>query len=284
MNMLSKVDPWNAVAEGYAGAAGELFRAHSRKVLSHAQVTPEMDVADIACGPGTLTTQLADLGAKVTAVDFSRQMLAILKRHLHQNAICNVAVRKADGQDLPLPENAFDASFSLFGLMFYPDRAKGYAEMFRTLRPGGRVYVSSWSKMSDSPLFLVMAEALRRLDLARSAPAYDITSLENPEVLASEMIAAGFGDVKVNKLEHVSIFISAEELWESLVAGSAPITVFKSRMPSEVWSAKSEEALNFSRAHAGPFPARLGTVAWLGSGRKPNAASFQSQPDDYLPS
>ncbi len=269
MNILSKVDPWNAVAEGYANAAGDLFRAHSRAALSHAQISPGMHIADIACGPGTLAKLLAEQGAKVEAVDFSHEMLAILERHISDNSVSGISTHQADGQDLPFPEHAFDMSFSLFGLMFFPERARGYAEMLRTLRPGGRAYVSSWSKLSDSPLFLVMAEALQRIDPTRAAPAYDITSLENPDVLASEMTAAGFQDVKINRLEHVSVFRSAEALWNSLVAGSAPITLIKSRMPEEVWRTKSEEALRFISAHAGPFPARLGTVAWLGSGRKP---------------
>ncbi len=270
MKILSKVDPWNAVAEGYASAAGDLFRAHGRAALSHARISPGVHVADIACGPGTLTTLLAERGATVAAVDFSHEMLAILERHILETSVSGVSVHHADGQDLPFPKNAFDMSFSLFGLMFFPERAQGYAEMFRTLRPGGRAYVSSWSRLSDSPLFMLMAETLQRIDPACAVSDYDITSLENPDVLASEMLTAGFHDVTISRLEHVSVFRSAEALWDSFVTGSAPITVIKSRMPEEVWRAKSEEALRFIRTHSGPFPARLGTVAWLGSGRKPD--------------
>ncbi len=274
--MLTKVEPWNQVAQGYAAKAGDLFRAHAREALSHAQITQGMYVTDIACGPGTLTTLLSDQGAKVAAVDFSPEMLAILERNLRERYTHGVTVYEADGQDLPFSDDTFDASFSLFGLMFFPDRPKGYAEVFRTLRSGGWAYVSSWSKMSDSPLFMVMSEVLQRLDFTRSAPPYDVTSLENPDLLVSEMTAAGFDRVSIHKLEHVSTFASPEELWESLVAASAPIAVIKSRMSDETWRAKSEDALNFIRAHAGPFPARLGTSAWLGTGRKPGERSAQS--------
>jgi len=269
MNILSKVEPWNMIAEGYAIAAGDLFRAYSQATLLHAQVGPEMYVADIACGPGTLTTLLAERGAKVAAVDFSHEMLAILEQQILDNSVSGVSLHQADGQDLPFPDDKFDISFSLFGLMFFPDRTKGYAEMLRILCPGGWGYVSSWSKLSDSPLFSVMAETIYRIDPARAAPHYDITSLENPDVMESEMIAAGFQDVTISRLEHGSPFRSAEALWNSFVAASAPITFLKSQMPEEVWRAKTEEALRYIRKQAGPFPVQLGTVAWLGSGRKP---------------
>lgn len=108
---------------------------------------------------------------------------------------------------------------------------------------------------------MVMTETPIRIDPKRAAPVYDTRSLINPDVLASEMISAGFHDVTIERLEHVSVFSSAEVLWSSLVAGSVPITTVKLRMPEEIWHAKSEEAFHFLRSKAGPFPARLGTTA-----------------------
>lgn len=268
MKILNKVGPWNAVAEGYASAAGDLFSAYASATLQDADIRPGMRVADIACGPGLLATLLAERGATVDAIDFSPAMLAILEREICSRSLSSVSSHQADGQYLPFPENTFNASFSLFGLMFFADRAKGYAELLRTLQPGGRAYVSSWSKLVDSPLFSMMADAMRRLDPTLAAPAYDITSLENPDVLESELIAAGFTDVTIKKLEHMSVFPSAQALWNGLVAGSAPVAVIKSRMPDPVWHARSQDALHFIRTHVERFPVALSTTAWLGSGRK----------------
>lgn len=269
MNILNKSGPWDHVAEGYHKAALHLFRTYARAALEHVDIPPGLRVADIACGPGTLTTPLAERGADVAAIDFSARMLELLVREVTTAKLSGVSVHQADGQALPFEDGQFDAAFSLFGLMFFPDRAKGHAEMFRTLRPTGIACVSSWSKLADSPLFDVMAQALQSLDPARAAPEYDINSLENPDVLKSEMFAAGFRDVVIHRIERRFAFASDEDLWRDLTEGSAPVAMMRSRLPPEVWRERSAAARAVLRARVGPFPAKLGTTAWFGVGRKP---------------
>ncbi len=269
MNILSTSDPWDIVAEGYASNAIDLFRFYADAALDRAGVRAGMHVADIACGPGALAVQAAERGATVDAIDFSQGMLAALRRNLSDRALTGVTSHHGDGQDLPFGDAVFEASFSLFGLMFFPDRAKGYAEMLRTLRPGGVGCVASWSRLSDAPLFLAMAMALREIDPALSAPAYDIASLENPDVLREEMATAGFSDVAIHRVGHQTDVTSAAALWSDLSAGSAPVALLKSRMGAEAWRERSAGAIRSIEANFGPFPTRLGTVAWIGIGRKP---------------
>ena len=96
-------------------------------------------VADIAAGPGTLRLIAAAGGATVSAVDLSSQMVAQFRARIAAaNLDTAVDVRVGDGQQLPFETAAFDAAFSMFGLMFFPDRAAGLREMKRVLKPGGR--------------------------------------------------------------------------------------------------------------------------------------------------
>lgn len=269
MNTLSKADPWDLVADGYDTSARYVFLEYAAAALELVDIQQGHTVADIACGPGTLTTLLAKRAAQIAAIDFSERMLKILERDMSDENLGNVSTHHADGQALPFADDHFDAAFSLFGLMFFPNRAEGYAEMFRTLRPGGTACVSSWSKLSDSSLFDVMARSMGSLDPSQTPPNYDINSLENPDVLKSEMLSAGFQDVVIHRVERYFEFASAEELWRGLAEGSAPISLMKSRLPKDLWDAHSARALQFLRSTAGPFPTRLGTTAWLGLGRKP---------------
>jgi len=48
--------------------------------------------------------------------------------------VTGVTAQVADGQALPFADGEFEAAFSMFGLMFFPDRAKGFAELRRTSR------------------------------------------------------------------------------------------------------------------------------------------------------
>lgn len=269
MTALSQPAAWDTVAEGYDMAARGVFDAFALAALEAAPVLPGDEVADIACGPGTLATLAADRGARVTAVDFSDQMLSRLRLRHARERWPGFSIHLADGQALPFPDASFDAAFSLFGLMFFPNRAKGYAELRRTLRPGGRACISSWSSIADCSLFAAMADAMGAILPSAPQSTSDIASLENPEVLAAEMIEAGFDDVQITRAQHDFEFASPEQFWDGLVAGSAPVAMAKARMTPADWDARQSRAIDRLRQTVGPFPARLGATAWIGIGRRP---------------
>ncbi|WP_299627772.1 class I SAM-dependent methyltransferase [uncultured Tateyamaria sp.] len=268
---MSNADPWDRVADGYEASAKPVFSEFAAATLDLVDIRPDQNVADIACGPGTFTTLPVERGAGVSAIDFSARMLRILERNVALGNLDGVSIHQGDGQDLPFEDNQFDAAFSLFGLMFFPDREKGYSEMFRTLRDGGTACVSSWAQLSLCPLFDVMAQSITRLDPSRRPPKYDISSLENPNVLSAEMRTAGFENVVVHRVERSFEFASADRLWHGLTEGSAPIAVMRSRLPAAAWEKLCDDAVCFIDSYAGPFPTKLGATAWIGIGRKPVA-------------
>ena len=67
------------------------------------------------------------------ATDFSPGMVACVAAA----GLPNVETRVMDGQALDLPDASFDAAFSIFGVIMFPDWRKGLAEMRRVTRPGG---------------------------------------------------------------------------------------------------------------------------------------------------
>jgi ubiquinone/menaquinone biosynthesis C-methylase UbiE len=58
--------------------------------------------------------------------------------------------QEGDAQELPFPDNSFDAAVCGYGLMHVPDSEKVLSEMQRVVRPGGRIAVSVWD--SKDPL------------------------------------------------------------------------------------------------------------------------------------
>jgi ubiquinone/menaquinone biosynthesis C-methylase UbiE len=266
--MLSTVAPWDLVAEGYSETTMKFFQGYVDTALELVDLRRDHDIIDIACGPGTLTLAAAEKVASVKAVDFSENMLAMLRKGMADHGATNIEPHQGDGQDLPYDDETFDAAFSLFGLMFFPDRAKGYAEIFRTLKPGGHVCISSWAPVDRSPVMQTMFGAMKAIKPDLPSPKTNLESLENPDLLKSELSAAGFRNVEVHGGTKSVPIASAEEFWESMVKGSAPVTMMKNSMSEEAWREKSEIAIDHVEKSVGSFPASLSADAWFGVGDK----------------
>ena len=69
--MLRTVESWNMVAESYAKTTMCLFQGYVESALELAELSKESRVLDVACGPGTLALQAAELAHSIYAVDFS---------------------------------------------------------------------------------------------------------------------------------------------------------------------------------------------------------------------
>jgi len=268
MSMLSTVAPWDLVAEGYSETTMKLFQGYVDAALDLVALQGDDDIVDIACGPGTLALVAAKKVASVKAVDFSENMLSMLRKGMADGGLTNIEPCKGDGQELPYRDESFNAAFSLFGLMFFPDRAKGYAEIFRTLKPGGRVCISSWAPVDRSPMMQTMFGAMKAIKPDLPGPRTDMESLENPDRLESELSAAGLREVEVHRVTKSASIASAKEFWESMVKGSAPVTMMKNSMSEEVWREKCEIAIDSVEKAVGSFPALLSADAWFGVGVK----------------
>jgi len=223
---------------------------------------------DVACGPGTTTLLLAPQVKRIACVDFAEGMLAQLNRNLTEAGITNVECHHADGQHLPFDDGSFDLGVSMFGLMFFKDRRRGFRELHRVLRPGGQVLVSSWAPLALSPAMQVLFRALAAADPSRPEPQADITSLENPEVFERELRDAGFSEVKVEAVEHFLEVQSADEFWQELVRGAAPMALLRQKLGEPEWARQEAIALDYLRKELAEVPTRLGSMAYLAVGRR----------------
>jgi ubiquinone/menaquinone biosynthesis C-methylase UbiE len=239
----------------------------TRRALALAALSSMAEVLDVATGPGVLALEIAPRVKRVDAVDFSPAMLAQLEHKRRALGIENVFAQVADGQALPFADQSFDAAFSMFGLMFFPDRNRGFSELWRTLRPGGIAVVSSWAPVDQSPLMSLMFGALRVADPSRAAPQTNLLNLENPAVFVRELELAGFRDVRVEPCTHGVQVESAEHWWELMTRASAPLVLLKRKLGEQEWERQSRLAKAYVAAQV-PSPRVLTTTAYLGFGRR----------------
>jgi ArsR family transcriptional regulator len=97
------------------------------------------EVADLGCGTGFLANWLAERGARVLAVDHSEGMLA---RARAATDATRLEFRRGELDALPLGDGEVDAAFSNLVWHHLPDHGAAAREVFRVLRPGGRVVVA----------------------------------------------------------------------------------------------------------------------------------------------
>jgi ubiquinone/menaquinone biosynthesis C-methylase UbiE len=226
-NPLSASEPWNLVADGYAETTMLVFEQFADEAIAASKLKPNSTVLDVACGPGTLALRLASHAAQVHGIDFSEAMLAIFRNKIEQAGHRNIALHCGDAQTLPYADETFDSAFSLFGLMFFPDRQKGFAEIYRTLKPGGSIAVTSWAPVDQSPAMQTMFGALRAIKPDLPQPQRSVTTLENPERFKQEMEEAGFRNVEIRLVTKAFPTGSTREFWDNMVKGSAPIQMMK---------------------------------------------------------
>jgi ArsR family transcriptional regulator len=109
------------------------------RALGH--LLPPLDVADIGCGDGYLTLEMARWARNVYGIDRSDEVLERARALAGRRKITNVQWRKGDLSNLPLREDVVDVALMSQALHHAPDPEEALAEAVRILKPGGRLVV-----------------------------------------------------------------------------------------------------------------------------------------------
>lgn len=226
---LSRPDTWNDVATGYAEELTPLFTRYAEDALRLADLPPHARVLDVASGPGTLAFLAARSADQVVAVDFAERMLQELERRAAASGITNIEIVQADGQSLPFEDGSFDGVFSMFGLIFFPDRIAGFREACRVLKSGRRAVISSWAPLDHVPLLAACFGALA--DLLPEFPfAEGKAPLGDESEFREEMMRGGFRTVAIHTIEHRVEVPSVSAFWRSNARSSARLALMRKQL------------------------------------------------------
>lgn len=261
---------WSLVSERYDRQIFPFTTLYAADALATANVQSSHRVLDVAAGTGALSVLAARTGADVTATDFSQGMLRLLDMRLKKEKLPNIRVRPMDGQELSLLDKRFDSVFSIFGLIFFPDRAKGFKEMYRVLKRGGRVAVTAWCGPDKAPFLTVLRDAAVRAGIEMPAPATPpaVFSLADPKQFAAELSAAGFHDVEVKEIYHTWDVPSPEAYFDSVDGTSPVFAPMLDAIGPERLPAVKAALVDMLRERYGPGPVRIPAAAWLGTGTR----------------
>ena len=129
------------------------IRWRKKAVKQLTEIQPKL-MLDIATGTGDFAIEaLNKLNPdKIIGVDISEGMLSVGREKLKKKKLDDkIELLSGDSENLPFEDNKFDAIIVAFGVRNFENLEKGLAEMYRVLRPGGKVVVLEFSKPKRFP-------------------------------------------------------------------------------------------------------------------------------------
>ena len=128
-------------------------KAWRKKAIGFLENNPPKTILDVATGTGDFAIQALTLNPeKITGIDISEGMLEVGKKKIKDRALSDrIELMYGDSEKLPFKENNFDAVTVAFGVRNFENLEKGLGEIYRVLKPGGKLVVLEFSKPRKFP-------------------------------------------------------------------------------------------------------------------------------------
>jgi ubiquinone/menaquinone biosynthesis C-methylase UbiE len=162
------LDRWSSVApfwEKHRETIRQMFAPVTQALIEDALIGTGLTVLDVATGPGEPALDIAAVvgpEGKVVGIDPVSEMIAAARRSADQGGFQNTQFDVAFADDLPFPDDSFDAVVSRFGVMFVPSPVDAVREMLRVLKPGGKLALAVWTQPESNPFFYTMSRVIDR--------------------------------------------------------------------------------------------------------------------------
>jgi SAM-dependent methyltransferase len=220
-----------------------------------------MQVLDVGCGPGGLTSELVHrVGADaVAAIDPTPPFVEACRA---RNP--GVDVRPGSAENLPFEDGSFDATLSSLVVGFMQDPHEGAREMARVTRPGGVVAACFWN--AEMPLLATFWTAAARVDSTRGEGATTDNSRfgRRQGEIADLLAAAGLSNVEETTIYANADYADFDDWWRPFAYGIGPAGAFCAALDPERRDEVRLTCRELLGNPTGPFTLEAG--AWCARG------------------
>jgi SAM-dependent methyltransferase len=176
-----------------------IFAPHAAHVAQLAAAEQPRDVLELAAGTGLVTAELVRAlpAANIVATDLNPAMVSWAAHR-----VPGPTWRTADAMALEFADASFDLVLCQFGVMFFPDRPRAFAEACRVLRPGATLLFTAWDALQTSELTVAFTAALHRVvpDEAPDFLARIPHGYHDPERMRRDVAAGGLAVDRVDRV------------------------------------------------------------------------------------
>jgi SAM-dependent methyltransferase len=253
----------------------QVLRPVSDRLIAAAKPEPGQRVIDVGCGCGATTIQFAERvgpAGAVLGLDVSAPMLARARERAPQDLPITLALADATVHDVT--SHAADLVVSRFGIMFFADPAKSFANLRKGLKSGGRLVFACWREPKLNPwLILPLREA------GKHAPPLPETNPEDPGpfAFASEarvrriLSDAGFADIDLEP-QDLELDIAVGRGLDTAVRAAmtiGPTSRMLDGQSEAVRAAATADIRKALAAHARGDSVPLGAAIWIVTATNP---------------
>jgi SAM-dependent methyltransferase len=244
---------FNVTADSYARFMGRFSEPLAVQFAQLAGVRAGQRALDVGCGPGALTTQLAERlgGRAVSAIDPSASFVAAIRSRLPE-----IDARTGCAEQLPFADDSFDCVLAQLVVHFMSDPVAGLAEMARVTRPGGVVAACVWDHASGGGPLATFWRAVRDMD-PRARDESELAGAREGH-LAELCEVAGLHHITPASLTVTVRFATFAGWWEPFTLGVGPAGAYVTQMDPalrDVLRAQCQQLLP-------PAPFKLAASAW----------------------
>jgi len=249
---------FNVPGDAYSLFMGRFSEPLAVEFVQVADLQAGQRVLDVGCGPGALTALLVErVGIDaVSAIDPSASFVAALGER-----IPGIDARSGSAEQLPFPDDQFDAALAELVVHFMTDPVAGLAEMARVTRPGGRVAACVWDHAGGGSPLTTFWQAVHDID----PDAQDEADLAGArEGHLSELFkAAGLTDIEPTTLTITVRFPTLADWWDPFTLGVGPAGAYVAQLDQA-----HQEVLRLRCAQLLPEPPfHVSASAWCVRGR-----------------
>jgi len=146
-------------------------------------------------------------------------MLALAKNKAHELNLCNVEFKIADMSNLNYSDESFDSVVCVFGIFFMPDMESQIGELWRMVKPGGKLAITTWDQDFFEPAYSNWKTVLKsiRPDLYSAFNPWD--RISQADSLRKLMQDGGTSNIEIDS-EVGNQSLSSPEDWWTIALGS----------------------------------------------------------------
>jgi ubiquinone/menaquinone biosynthesis C-methylase UbiE len=213
---------YDAAADYFDDPALSFWDRFGKGTVERLDLKPGAVVLDACAGSGASAVPAAErVGptGKVIAVDLADNLLELTRAKADRLGLSQLQTLHGDIEALEYPPESFDAVIIVFGLFFLPDMAVALEALWRLVRAGGQLAVTTWGPRLFEPGSSAFWQAVNavRPDLYRAYNPWD--DLTDPEAVRALFVGAGAHDVNVTAVAGDHALRLVEDFW-TIVKGS----------------------------------------------------------------